>query len=269
MEFLFLGDVVGEMGMHMVNEYLPLLKHDLKPQVTIVNGENATKVGRGINLKLFKQLMTDGADVVTLGNHAWNNEEIFDFINDTDKLIRPLNYPGNDVPGKGCCKLNINGTKVAVINLQGRIFMEETDDPFAIVDKLVTQLKKENIKIIFVDMHAETTSEKKAMAMFLDGRVSAIVGTHTHVQTNDMQILPQGTAFLTDAGMTGPNDGVIGMTYQPVIKKFLTSRPNRFEVETKGNGILSGCLIDIDKKDGHAKKGKTILINKDHPYQQV
>lgn len=267
MQILFVGDVVGEMGMGMVDQYLPLLKKDLKPQLTIVNGENATKVGRGINEKLFKQIMKDGADVVTLGNHAWNNADIFDFIDDTKKLIRPLNYPGKDVPGNGYCELNINGVKAAVINLQGRIFMEETDDPFAKIDELIMHLKAEKFTVIFVDMHAETTSEKKAMAMYLDGRVSAVVGTHTHVQTNDAHILKKGTAFLTDVGMTGPDDCVIGMQYEPVINKFLTSRPNRFEVETNGDGILSACLIDVDKKDGHAKKIRPIMISQYQPYQ--
>ncbi|WP_429970701.1 TIGR00282 family metallophosphoesterase [Fructilactobacillus sp. Tb1] len=266
MQILFVGDVVGDLGMKMVNQYLPLLKKDLKPQLTIVNGENSTKVGRGINERLFKQIMKDGADVVTLGNHAWNNPDIFNFIDDTKKLIRPLNYPGKQVPGEGFVELNINGVKAAVINLQGRIFMEETDDPFAKIDECLEQLKKDKVTIIFVDMHAETTSEKKAMAMYLDGRVSAVVGTHTHVQTNDGHVLRKGTAFLTDAGMTGPDEGVIGMQYEPVIHKFLTSRPSRFEVEENGDAILSGCLIDVDKKTGLAKKIKTIMISKDHPY---
>ncbi|WP_413627154.1 TIGR00282 family metallophosphoesterase [Fructilactobacillus vespulae] len=266
MRLLFVGDVVGNLGMKMVEQYLPLLKKDLKPQVTIVNGENVTKVGRGINEKLFKQLMNAGADVVTLGNHAWNNEEIFSFIDDTKKLIRPLNYPGKDVPGNGYCQLNVNGTQVAIINLQGRIFMEETDDPFAEIDRLVEQLKKDQVKVIFVDMHAETTSEKKAMALYLDGKISALVGTHTHVQTSDAHVLNKGTAFLTDVGMTGPDDGVIGMEYEPVIKRFLTSRPSRFTVEENGSKVLSACLIDVDNQTGLAKAIKPILICKEHPY---
>ncbi|USS86813.1 TIGR00282 family metallophosphoesterase [Fructilactobacillus cliffordii] len=269
MQFLFLGDVVGEMGIQLVEQYLPELKKEFKPQVTIVNGENTTKSGRGITQKLFKDLMKAGAGVVTLGNHAWNNQEIFTFINQTPNLLRPLNYPGTKVPGHGYATLNINGTQVAVINLQGRVFMETTDDPFAAIDRLVNQLHAKGIKVIFVDFHAETTSEKKAMALFLDGRVSAVVGTHTHVQTNDPQILTNGTAFLTDAGMTGPATGVIGMEYQPVIQKFLTARPNRFAVQTTGPGILSGCVVNINPQTGHAKKVQTILIDHDHPYHNV
>ncbi|KRK57852.1 hypothetical protein IV48_GL000277 [Fructilactobacillus fructivorans] len=268
MRFLFLGDTVGNIGVATVEKYLPLLKHDLKPQVTIVNGENATKVGRGINHELYLKIMNAGADVITLGNHAWNNSEIFEFINQTRNLIRPLNYPGKDVPGHGYIEMNVNGNLVAVINLQGRVFMDEIDDPFEDVDNLLAQLHKDNVNIIFVDFHAETTSEKKAMALHLDGRISALVGTHTHVQTSDGQILPHGTAFLTDAGMTGPNDGVIGMKFEPVINKFMTARPNRFEVQETGSAVLSGCYIDVDSKSGKARKIKNILINKDHPYQE-
>ncbi|USS87675.1 TIGR00282 family metallophosphoesterase [Fructilactobacillus hinvesii] len=269
MQFLFLGDVVGEMGMQLVARYLPALKKEFKPQVTIVNGENTTKSGRGITQKLFKDLMKAGADVVTLGNHAWNNQEIFSFIDQTPNLLRPLNYPGQDVPGHGWTQLNVNGTQVAVINLQGRVFMEATDDPFAAIDQLVTELQAANVNVIFVDFHAETTSEKKALGLFLDGRVSAVVGTHTHVQTNDPQVLAHGTGFLTDAGMTGPATGVIGMEYQPVIQKFLTARPNRFAVQTTGAGILSGCVVNVDAHTGRAKKVRTILIDQDHPYQNV
>ncbi|USS85174.1 TIGR00282 family metallophosphoesterase [Fructilactobacillus myrtifloralis] len=269
MQFLFLGDVVGDMGMQMVTQYLPQLKKEFKPQVTIVNGENATNQGRGITQARFKGLMKAGADVVTLGNHAWNNQEIFTFIDQTTNLLRPLNYPGEHVPGHGVCRLNVNGTPVAVINLQGRVFMEGTDDPFAAVDHLVEDLHAAGVRVIFVDFHAETTSEKKAMALFLTGRVSAIVGTHTHVQTNDSQILDHQTAFLTDAGMTGPAAGVIGMEYQPVIQKFLTARPHRFAVQTTGAGILSGCVLNVDAQTGRAKKIRTILIDAEHPYQNV
>ncbi|EKK20907.1 TIGR00282 family metallophosphoesterase [Fructilactobacillus florum] len=269
MQFLFLGDIVGERGMELVSEYLPRLKHDFKPQVTIVNGENVTKTGRGISHKLFKQLMTAGADVVTLGNHAWNNAEIFDFIADTPQLVRPLNYPGDQVPGKGYSILNVNGVQVAVVNLQGRVFMELTDDPFRALDKLLQEPQLQAVSVIFVDVHAETTSEKKALALYFDGRVTAMIGTHTHVQTTDAQILPRGTAFLTDAGMTGPAEGVIGMTYESVINKFLTARPTRFAVQQAGSGVVSGCLVSVDAKTGLAKRIRPLLISKEHPYQTL
>ncbi|UQS85188.1 TIGR00282 family metallophosphoesterase [Apilactobacillus apisilvae] len=266
MKILFLGDVVGNLGMKMIEQYLPILKRDYKPQLTIVNGENATSFGRGINKKVYKGIMNAGADVITLGNHAWNNEEIFEFIDDTKKLVRPLNFPGQDTPGNGYTIININGKKVAVINLQGRIFMDPIDDPFRMVNDLVDDLKSQ-VDSIFVDFHAETTSEKQVMAMYLDGKISALVGTHTHVQTNDNRILKNGTAFLTDAGMCGPIDGVLGMKYNNIIHRFLTQRPTRFEVEENGNGIVSGCIIDINNDTGKAKSINTIMISPDHPYQ--
>ncbi|TPR12687.1 TIGR00282 family metallophosphoesterase [Apilactobacillus timberlakei] len=266
MKILFLGDVVGNIGTKMIKQYLPILKRDYKPQLTIVNGENATSFGRGINRKVYKGIMDAGADVITLGNHAWNNEEIFDFIDETKKLVRPLNFPGKDVPGNGYTIINVNGKKVAVINLQGRIFMDPIDDPFRMIDELVSKLHSQ-VDNIFVDFHAETTSEKQVMAMYLDGRISAMVGTHTHVQTNDNRVLKKGTAFMTDAGMCGPTDGVLGMKYENIIHRFLTQRPTRFEVEENGGGIVSGCIIDIDNHIMKAKSIKKILISPDHPYQ--
>lgn len=265
MRILFLGDVVGNLGVDMVSKYLPILKRDYKPQVTIVNGENSTSFGRGINKKVYKQIMSAGTDVITLGNHAWNNEEIFDFIDDTKKLVRPLNYPGKDVPGNGYTIINVNNKKLAVVNLQGRIFIDPIDDPFQKIDELISEIKKE-ADAIFVDFHAETTSEKKAMGMYLDGQISAIVGTHTHVQTNDNQILKNGTAFISDVGMCGPFDSVLGMKYENIIHRFITQRPTRFEVEEKGRGIVSGCVIDL-RDDGTARSIEKILIDPNHPYK--
>lgn len=265
MRILFLGDVVGNLGVEMVSKYLPILKRNYKPQVTIVNGENSTSFGRGINKKVYKQIMSAGTDVITLGNHAWNNEEIFDFINDTKKLVRPLNYPGKDVPGSGYTIINVNNKKLAVVNLQGRIFIDPIDDPFQKIDDLISKIKKES-DAIFIDFHAETTSEKKTMAMYLDGQISAIVGTHTHVQTNDDQILKNGTAFISDVGMCGPFDSVLGMKYENIIHRFITQRPTRFEVEENGRGIVSGCVIDL-RDDGTAKSIKKILIDPNHAYK--
>lgn len=265
MRILFVGDVVGNKGQEMVQTYLPQLKRDLKPQATIVNGENSTAVGRGISQAIYKKILQAGADVVTLGNHAWDNREIYDFINSTDKLIRPANFPGDHVPGKGVTSIRINSASLAVINLQGRVFMNTLDDPFQKAEEIISEVEKQN-DFIFIDFHAETTSEKRALATYLDGRVSAVVGTHTHVQTSDAQILNDGTAFLTEVGMTGPANSILGMKSGAVIERFLTQRPGRFEVEENGPGILSGCVIDLDDNTGLAKAIKPILISKEHPY---
>ncbi|EHL95601.1 putative metallophosphoesterase [Lentilactobacillus parafarraginis F0439] len=257
MRILFIGDVVGDKGVSMIQHYLPVIKQEVRPQVTIVNGENATAMGRGITQSIYKKLMGDGVDVVTLGNHAWSNREILDFIDDANRLIRPYNFPKNVTPGKGYTLVNVNGKQLAVLNFQGRVFMDNLDDPFSLAESLVTELRQKT-NCIFMDFHAEATSEKLAMARFLDGKVSAVVGTHTHVQTNDPRILPQKTAFLTDVGMTGPADGMLGMKPESVISRFINQRPARFEVLETGRGVLSGCVIDIDDKTGHATAIKTI-----------
>lgn len=258
MRILFIGDVVGNMGVAMIEQYLPQIKKELKPQLTIVNGENSTVVGRGINRRSYKKIMSSGADLITLGNHAWNNDEVFDLLAESNKLIRPLNYPGV-TPGSGHVIVNVNGNKVAVINLQGRVFMDPIDDPFAMAKELVDQLKSEAIDNIIIDFHAEVTSEKIALARYLDGQISAIVGTHTHVQTSDNQILPNKTAFMTDVGMTGPADGMLGMEPHNVIERFLNQRPIRYNVLETGKSQISGCYIDINEKNGHATAIKPVF----------
>ena len=263
MKILFVGDVVGSPGREMVTDYVPRLKDKYKPQVTIINGENAAS-GKGITEKIYKQFLSIGAQVVTLGNHTWNKREIFEFIDDAPHMIRPANFPvGN--PGKGLTFVNINGIEVAVINLQGRTFLPPTDCPFKKADELIDEAKKRT-SIIFVDFHAEATSEKQAMGWYLDGRVSAVVGTHTHTQTADERILPQGTAFITDVGMTGPYDSILGVEKETIINRFLDGLPARFEVDTKGSNQLNGCYIKIDKKTGVATKIERIMINNDHPF---
>ncbi|WP_019723421.1 TIGR00282 family metallophosphoesterase, partial [Enterococcus mundtii] len=220
MRVLFIGDVVGAMGREMITEYLPRLKKKYRPQMTIVNGENAAS-GRGITEKIYKKFLQDGVDVVTMGNHTWDNRDIFEFIDDAKKMVRPANFP-EGTPGQGIVFVKVNQLELAVINMQARSFMVDLDDPFRKMTELVEEARKRT-PIIFVDFHGETTSEKQAMGWFLDGKVSAVVGTHTHVQTNDARILPQGTAYLTDVGMTGPYDGILGMRREPVIEKFLTA----------------------------------------------
>ncbi|MCM3570766.1 TIGR00282 family metallophosphoesterase [Neobacillus mesonae] len=263
MRLLFIGDVVGSPGRDMVKEYLPKLKEKYSPQLTIINGENAAG-GRGITEKIYRQFLEQGAQAVTLGNHAWDNREIFEFIDEAKYLVRPANFP-KDIPGKGLVFIKINQLEAAIINLQGRTFMNPIDCPFQKADELIS-IAKARTPFIFVDFHAEVTSEKQALGWYLDGKVSAVIGTHTHVQTADNRILPGGTAYMSDVGMTGPYDGILGMERTAVLKRFLTSLPVRFEVPSGGRNQLSAVLIDLDQKTGLAKKIDPILINDDHPF---
>jgi metallophosphoesterase (TIGR00282 family) len=263
MNILFIGDVVGSPGRDMITKYLPKLKEKYRPQLTIVNGENAA-AGKGITEKIYKQFLQVGAQVVTLGNHTWHKKEIFDFIDDASYLIRPANFPDNN-PGKGIVYVQVNNEEVAVINLQGRVFLEPNDNPFIVGKKLIEEAKKRTNKII-VDFHAEATSEKLSFGWYVDGEVSAVIGTHTHVQTADERILPNGTAYLTDVGMTGAYNGIIGVEKESVINRFLTNLPTRFEVEKKGPAQLSGCFINLDSTTGKANKIERILINDEHPF---
>ncbi|WP_163971290.1 TIGR00282 family metallophosphoesterase [Oceanobacillus halotolerans] len=263
MKILFIGDIVGSPGRDMVQSYLPKLREAYHPQVTIVNGENAAS-GKGITEKIYKQFLEWGAQLVTLGNHTWDKKEIFEFIDDANKMIRPANFP-EGTPGKGLAFINVNGMEIAVINLQGRTFLPPLDDPFRMADKLIEEAKKRT-NIIFLDFHAEATSEKQAMGWYVDGRVSAVVGTHTHTQTADERILPQGTGYITDVGMTGPYDGILGVEKESVMKRFLTNLPVRFEIDKKGRTQLNGVLITINDQTGLATKVERIIINDDHPF---
>lgn len=263
MRILFIGDVVGSLGRKTITEYLPKLKKEYAPQVTIANGENAAG-GRGITEKIYKKFLQEGIDVVTLGNHAWDNRDIFEFISEAKRMIRPANFP-KQAPGTGITFVKVNDIELAVINLQGRTFMADIEDPFEKADELV-KIAAKRTSYIFVDFHAETTSEKQAMGWYLDGHVSAVVGTHTHVQTNDARILPGGTAYLTDVGMTGPYDAILGMKKEPIIEKFITALPKRFEVVENGRSVLSACLIEVDPRSGTTKSIEPILINEDQPF---
>ncbi len=263
MNILFIGDVVGSLGRDMVKEYVPKLKDKYRPHITIINGENAAG-GKGITEKIYRGFLEVGAQAVTLGNHTWDNKEIFEFIDQAKYLVRPANFPSEN-PGNGIVYLKYNTEEVAIINLQGRTFMPAIDCPFKKADELVNEARKRT-PIIFVDFHAEATSEKQAMGWYLDGRVSAVIGTHTHVQTADNRILPNGTAFLSDVGMTGPYDGILGVEKEAVIKRFLTNMPVRFEVSKEGRTQLSAVLIQLDQKTGKAKKIERIMINDDHPF---
>ncbi|WP_156856451.1 TIGR00282 family metallophosphoesterase [Oceanobacillus sp. AG] len=263
MKILFIGDVVGSPGREMVKEYLPRLKEKYRPTVTILNGENAA-AGKGITETIYRNFLEWGAQAITMGNHTWDKKEIFDFIDEAKYLIRPANFPNNN-PGKGIIYLNVNDLKVAVINMQGRTFLPAIEDPFTTIDNLIQEAKK-HTNIIFVDFHGEATSEKQAFGWYIDGKVSAVVGTHTHTQTADERILPDGTAYITDVGMTGPYDGILGVEREAVLKRFLTSLPVRFEITKKGRKQLNAVLVSIDSKTGKAVDIERILINDDHPF---
>ncbi|MCF3942366.1 TIGR00282 family metallophosphoesterase [Oceanobacillus alkalisoli] len=263
MKILFIGDVVGSPGRDMVKEYLPRLKERYRPTITILNGENAA-AGKGITESIYRDFLEWGAQAITMGNHTWDKKEIFDFIDDAKYLIRPANFPENN-PGKGIVYLNVNDVKVAIINMQGRTFLPAIEDPFTTIDNLIQEAKKQT-NIIFVDFHGEATSEKQAFAWYVDGRVSAVVGTHTHTQTADERIFPEGTAYITDVGMTGPYDGILGVEREAVLKRFLTSLPVRFEITKKGRKQLNGVLVSINPKTGKAEDIERILINDDHPF---
>lgn len=263
MRILFIGDIVGSMGRDQLQAHLPKFKQKYQPQLTIVNGENAAG-GKGINEKIYKQFLEWGADFVTMGNHAFDKKEIFDFIDDAKKMIRPANFP-EGTPGKGIGYVNVNGTEVAIINMQGRTFLPPLEDPFRMIDDLIEEAQQRT-PVIFIDFHAEATSEKLAFAWYVDGRASAVVGTHTHVQTADNRLLQKGTAYITDVGMTGPYDGIIGTDREAVMKRFLTQLPVRFEATKEGKAQISGVVIDIDEKTGRAKKIDRLLFNDDHPF---
>jgi len=256
---LFLGDVVGEPGRKAVIHNIPKLKAEHEADFIIVNGENSAG-GRGITPKICTDLMRAGATIVTSGDHIWDQPEIIKKIEEEPRLLRPLNYPP-DTPGNGSCVLELrNGEKVAVINAQGRTFMkQELENPFLAIQEEVNRLREET-KIIFVDFHAETTSEKYAMGRFLDGQVSAVVGTHTHVQTADEQIFPGGTAFLCDAGMCGPAESIIGSKIEGVLTRFITARPARFHM-AKGAVRLCGAVVDVNSETGKAERIERLCVD--------
>lgn len=261
MKILFIGDIVGEPGRRALKLLLPNLKETLNPSITIVNGENSAG-GTGITPEIGAELFKAGVDILTSGNHHWSKKGTEDYSAREKRLIRPANFPSSaeyPCPGQGYIITKASDdTKIGIINLQGRVFMAPLDCPFRAADELIAEIQKET-NVIFLDFHGEATSEKRAIGFYLDGRVSAIVGTHTHVQTADEQILPRGTAYLTDVGMTGIRDSAIGVDYNLVIKRFLTGRPVKYEVPKSGITQLNGCIIEVDSSTGKAKSIKRIV----------
>jgi 2',3'-cyclic-nucleotide 2'-phosphodiesterase len=254
MRILFVGDVVGRSGRAVVAERLPRLIADWKLDLVVVNGENAAG-GFGITEAIYRELAEAGADAVTLGNHAWDQREALVFIARAPNLVRPLNFPPG-TPGRGACMVTAkNGARVLVVNALGRIFMEPLDDPFAAVDReLAACPLREGTDAVIVDFHAEATSEKQAMGHHLDGRVSLMIGTHTHVPTADHQVLPGGSAFMSDVGMTGDYDSVIGMAKEEPLTRFLRRIPSgRFE-PASGPATLSALAVETDDMTGLARR---------------
>lgn len=250
MRILFLGDIVGEPGRKAVCKHLAQIKNDHGIDFSIVNGENAAG-GRGITPKIANDLFKAGADVITTGDHVWDQRELADHLQKEPRILRPINYP-EGAPGKGIIEVDTPAGPLAVLNAQGRTFMAQSlENPFTILDTLVDELIAKGTKMIFLDFHAETTSETIAMGFHLDGRASAVVGTHTHVQTADERILPKGTAHLTDAGMCGPDISVLGRSVESVVWRFNSSLPTRFPV-AKGAVRLCGMIVDINPETGRA-----------------
>jgi len=245
---LFIADIIGRPGRQVVENTLPQIVGEENIQFVIANCENAAG-GFGLTPKISQEIFSAGVDVITMGNHIWARREILEIIEEAN-ILRPANFPPG-VPGKGWTIIQAyNGVKVGVINLMGRVHMSTLECPFRIAGGIVEEMSKQ-AKIIVVDMHAEITSEKVAMGWYLDGKVSAVIGTHTHVPTADERVLPQGTAYITDIGMTGPLDSIIGMKKEIILKKYLTQMPLRFEVAT-GDLVFAGAVVEIDEKTGKA-----------------
>jgi len=251
MTILFIGDIVGRSGRDLVQKGLRALLEHYDIDVTIANAENAA-AGFGLTRDIGETLLEWGVDVMTSGNHIWDKKEVLEYIAVEPRLLRPANYPAG-VPGRGSCIAQTrDGRSVGVINVMGRVFMAPLDDPFAVALREIDAVRH-RARIIVVDVHAEATSEKIAMGWHLDGRVTAVIGTHTHVQTADERVLPGGTAYLTDAGMTGPHDSIIGMEKEPSLARFLNGMPTKFE-PASGNPRLNGAVIEADDKTGRATK---------------
>lgn len=250
MKILFIGDIVGSPGRKIVQERLADILVQQSIDLCIANGENAAS-GFGITPRLAEELFACGIEVLTGGNHIWDRKEIFDYLPHEPRLLRPANFP-NGSPGKGLFIGSAkNGAPYAVLNLQGRTFMVPIDDPFRTAAQQLSAIPPD-VKVILVDMHAEATSEKQAMGWYLDGKVSAVLGTHTHVATADNRVLPGGTAYITDVGMTGPHDGVIGMEKQAILQRFLDAMPTRFSV-AEGDVQMNAVAIDVDETNGRAR----------------
>ena len=250
MKLLFIADIVGQPGRRAVKDLVPKLRHQHGVHLVVANGENAAG-GSGLTVRTAEEIFAGGVDIITCGDHLWDQKEVVDLLENERRFVRPLNYPPG-TPGQGSTMFQTDGLPpVAIINLQGRTFMAPLENPFHSVLAEVERLRPLT-RLIFIDFHAEATSEKVALARMLDGQVSAVVGTHTHVQTADEQVFPGGTAFLCDGGFTGPHESVIGREIDPIVRRFLTNMPQRFEV-ARERVLLQGAVVEIDEHTGHAR----------------
>ena len=259
MKILIVGDVCGRPGRAAFAKYTPELKKKYAVDVVIVNGENSAG-GKGITRKSLEALYHGGADIITTGNHVWDKKEVLDIIDAEPFLIRPANYP-EGTPGKGWCVYPFKAKNIGVLNLSGRAFMPPMDCPFQRVEDVLHEMQQEG-DVLILDMHAETTSEKMAMGWYLDGRVQAVVGTHTHIQTADARILPKGTAYITDLGMVGPWNSVLGVKTECILEKFTTCRPVRFDL-ADGPNVYSAVVVEIDEQTNKAVGIERILLTED------
>lgn len=258
MNILLIGDITGRPGRELAKRLVPKLRNKEKLDFVIANAENIAG-GSGLTPDTAQELLDAGIDVLTSGDHVWKQKQILDIIHKEDRILRPANYPGN-APGHGSCVYKTkNGIAIGVINLLGRVFMQPIDCPFKAATEHIKKIESQT-NIMFVDVHAEATSEKVAMGWYLDGLVSCVFGTHTHVQTADERILPKGTAYITDLGMTGPFDSVIGRKKEQILERFLTCRPVKFQV-AEGDVRLNAAIVSIDKKTGKATSIKRVTRN--------
>ncbi|UUX34563.1 TIGR00282 family metallophosphoesterase [Fundicoccus culcitae] len=265
MRVLFIGDIVGTSGQSAIEKYLPQLKKHYRPQFTIANGENISN-GRGISEKLYKWLLNQGVNAITLGNHAFDNRDIFNFIEDAQSLIRPYNLP-KKTPGQGVRFIKVNEIELAIINVLGNAFMNASQEVFQSLIDLVDTVK-ERTKHIIIDIHAEASSEKQAIAWLFDGKVTAVLGTHTHVQTKDARILDGGTAYITDVGTTGSIQSIIGFKPTDVIHRFVSQLPVRLEESISNHVLLSAVYLDINDRTGLTTRIEPIyLTDKKYTHQ--
>jgi hypothetical protein len=260
MRILFFGDIVGKPGRQALKELLPAMRREHAPDVVIANGENASG-GIGLTAETLRELLGMGIDILTTGNHVWKHRDLYGPLDKEPRLLRPANYPAG-APGRGLGVYDLpGGHRLAVLNLCGTTYMDPLDCPFRTAETLLAQLEAEEGQPVvrLVDFHAEATSEKKALGWFLDGRVSAVIGTHTHVQTADAMLLPGGTAYLTDAGMCGVEASVLGMDHKVIVDRFLTKLPQRFRPAT-GRGSLNGVLLDVEDATGKARSIRALRV---------
>lgn len=257
MNILFVGDITGEAGLEKARQELGRLRRQYQADLVVVNGENAAE-RNGITERQFRELRFAGADVVTMGNHTWANGEIYQFIDREEALVRPLNYP-EGTPGRGYTLVDMGRNQVAVVNLLGNVYVSTLPSPFTVIDGLLEQLQRQGVRHILIDFHGEATSEKLAFAHYVDGRVSAVLGTHTHVQTADACILSRGTAYISDVGMTGAIDSVLGVKTEQSVQQFVTQIPVRFQ-HAEGAARLCAVAVELDDKTGRARGIERIQV---------